>query len=325
MSLESTIATAEKKIFINHKENKEQSPIQSLEDDSRIVLPNIQGACLSASATVEASLVIPFFIYAVMAVMYIMQMILVQVHVQESLYNESRKIAKYVYLQDCMEKGLNDSKKLNSKDEEVVAWLEKGFSVAAIQAMFIQEIGTDYAKKSGIAGGNAGYIMLGSKVMEGNDDIVLEVRYVLKNPFDIFGIALKNFTQRAVVTAWLGSDDCSGVSKSGASDSQNNEYVYVTSGGTVYHTNRSCTYLKPSLQKVGAQQIADKRNENGEKYYRCEYCVGKMKQDSSLYITSYGNRWHVSEKCPKVSRCVMKVLKSSVADMKKCSKCALSE
>lgn len=324
MSLESKIETAEN-LFKNHKESEEQSPVQHVienqKNDSCIVLPNIRGTYLSASAAVEAALVMPIFIYAVMAVMYIMQMILVQIQVQESLYNAGRQIAKYAYLYDCIDKGMNERGDISRTDEQNISWFEKGISVVGVQAAFVREIGTGYADKAGIVGGNAGYVMLGSKIMEGSKDIILNVSYVLKNPFDIFGIAVKKFTQQVSVTAWLGDDKCMGVEGDDTLTHNNQEYVYLTTFGEVYHTDKGCTYLKPAVRRIKRENILNERNENGAKYYECEYCTKRAKETDSIYITSYGNRWHVTDKCPKINRSIMKVLKSSVADMRKCSKC----
>lgn len=329
MPLESKTEAVEN-LFRNHKESKEQSPVQypvkSLKEDSCIVLPDIQGAYLSASATVEAALVIPIFIYAVMTVMYIMQMIMVQVKVQESLYNTGRQVAKYAYFYDCMSKGMNVSEDITKTREQDLSGLDSGLQLAGAQALFIKEIGTQYAKQAGVIGGSAGFVMLGSKIMEGNKDIFLEVSYVLKNPFDIFGIALKKFTQQVSLTAWIGDDKCMGVeSDKTLSQNGDREYVYITTSGEVYHTQKSCTYLQPSVNRVRYENVQEMRNEGGAKYYRCEYCVKRTEAVEFVYITSYGNRWHTSSKCPRINRNIMKVLKTSVSDRKMCSKCRAGE
>lgn len=318
MSPESKKEAVDKKIFKNHKKERKQSR----KSDSCIVLPDIQGAYLSASATVEAALVIPIFIYAVMAVMYIMQMILVQVKVQESLYNTARKAAKYAYFYDCIDKGINSSSDISRTEEQNMQLFDKGISTAVLQIMFIQEIGAEYAQKAGIAGGNAGYIMLGSQAVQGTKEIILEVSYILKNPFDIFGIAVKKFTQRAAVTAWLGDSQCRGVeSDNSISEYADKEYVYIAASGTVYHTDRNCTYISPSIYNIGYGELSAKRNENGGRYYECDYCTRKMEAAGRVYITAYGTKWHVTDTCPKINRSVMKVLKSYAAGMRKCSKC----
>ena len=53
---------------------------------------------LRASSTVEAALVIPLFIYAVMAVMYFIQVMAVRSHVNDELYITLKKSAGYAYI-----------------------------------------------------------------------------------------------------------------------------------------------------------------------------------------------------------------------------------
>ena len=53
---------------------------------------------LPASATVEASLVIPIYIYAVLAVMYIMQILSVKSDMDRAVYNALRSMSKHAYM-----------------------------------------------------------------------------------------------------------------------------------------------------------------------------------------------------------------------------------
>lgn len=293
--------------------------------DSGKALPGLHGAYLSASATVEASIVIPIFIYAVMSVMYIIQMISVQVHIQESLYNVARSAAKYAYLYDCVKKGQSSKEDIkDAEGGEAAAWIENGFTIAALQAMLIKEAGTDYAGSVHILGGNAGYVMAGSRIMESGNDIVIRVSYAVRNPFDIFGIAPKKFVQQVSVTAWLGNASCTGVDADKGSDAgkkENEEYVYITQNGSVYHTDAVCTYLNISVEKIGIHEIDNRRNAGGGRYYECEYCLSHYQGMGECYISQYGDRYHLSANCPKIERSVMKVPLSSVGNMKQCSKC----
>lgn len=169
-----------------------------------------------------------------------------------------------------------------------------------------------------ISGGNAGYIMTGSKIRDGNNDIELEVRYAIRNPFDVFGIAIRTFTQKVCVSAWTGSDM---YAKDSASESNTQEYVYVTQDGDVYHTDRACTYIDIAVSKVSSVSVNKLRNKSGGIYYRCEYCGTDYSGLSEVYITEYGGRYHSNSSCPKIRRNVIKVLKTSVKGMRQCSKC----
>lgn len=81
---------------------------------------------LNASASVEGAIVIPLFIYAVMSIMFIMQVIAVQIHINNAFYVTLRKCAGYVYVYE------------NSGN------VPKGMVAETIRRLLIDEIGTDY-------------------------------------------------------------------------------------------------------------------------------------------------------------------------------------
>ena len=55
---------------------------------------------LKASATLEATLVIPLYVYAVLAVMFVIRLLNVYVDVDRAAYNTAREMCKYAYLYD---------------------------------------------------------------------------------------------------------------------------------------------------------------------------------------------------------------------------------
>lgn len=102
---------------------------------------------LNASASVEGAIVIPLFIYAVMSIMFIMQVIAVRIHINNAFYVTLRKCAGYVYVYE------------NSGN------VPKGMVAETIRRLLIDEIGTDYAADHNIMGGNAGIMFMSSTGM----------------------------------------------------------------------------------------------------------------------------------------------------------------
>lgn len=101
------------------------------------------------------------------------------------------------------------------------------------------------------------------------------------------------------------------------------EYVYLAEHGTVYHRNPSCVFLNPGISQISYQQVAEKRNWSGAKYYPCRRC-GKVQGELSglsVYITPYGDSWHTVKECPGLKRTVRKVLISEIGNLPACSKC----
>lgn len=117
------------------------------------------------------------------------------------------------------------------------------------------------------------------------------------------------------------ANDYDGVSM--VSEETDDTMVYVAKNGQVYHKNRECTYLRPSIRKTTVSQAADLRNQSGGKYYPCESCCDGREQGGQeyIYLTSYGNRYHLNRNCSKLKRMVRQVNLSEVGDMAACSKC----
>lgn len=253
-------------------------------------------AYLPASATVEAALVMPLYIYAVMAVIYILQIVLIRREVSTAAYNSLRTMSKYTY----------SFEKLEEKNETI--------SLAALYALMIGELGTDFASKNNIVGGNAGLIIANSELLNKGNELKLVLQYAVRNPFDIFGIGIINVKQECSVQAWLGENSSS------FEKNPEEEWVYITEQGSVYHTICDCTYINLVTTEMGVNEIEGKRNASGGKYYPCEKCAVNIKSET-VFITSYGNRYHVSPNCSRLKRFVMRVPFSSVENRKCCSKC----
>ena len=355
---------------------------------------------LNASASVEGAIVIPLFIYAVMSIMFIMQVIAVRIHINNAFYVTLRKCAGYVYVYE------------NSGN------VPKGMVAETIRRLLIDEIGTDYAADHNIMGGNAGIMFMSSKILNNNSVIDIKLTYSIKNPFDIFGLSTIRVTDRKRVNAWLGEDkdnfagnvsdkeyvyitaggevyhtnkectyllryileadyaadhnimggnagimfmsskilnnnsvidikltysiknpfDIFGLSTIRVTDRKrvnawlgedkdnfagnvsDKEYVYITAGGEVYHTNKECTYLLRYILEADRSCMDVLRNASGAKYYSCEHC-GQTKDTTSIYYTLYGTRYHSSRNCTELKRNIQKVSKDSVSDRRLCEKC----
>ena len=125
-------------------------------------------------------------------------------------------------------------------------------------------------------------------------------------------------------------DDYSGESMAPEEDGENaetDEKVYITKNGKVYHCRSDCTYLKPSVKVVAFAQVGSKRNSSGGKYKPCERCCKNISLDDigSVYITSYGNRYHCTKNCTEIKRDIRVVKKSEIGNMPPCSKCGKNE
>lgn len=191
----------------------------------------------------------------------------------------------------------------------------QNFSTATIAALFISDVGYDFAVDNHIVGGNIGWNFSQSKVSKDDSKIDIVLNYTIKNPIDIFGIACVNFTERKVTDLWAGEkmDDFEP-----EDSAQKKEIVYITANGEVYHKSRTCTYLTRIVKSCSLKEISGLRNASGGKYYPCSKC---KKLSSTLYYTQYGSRVHSDRNCSDLCRVIIEVEKSKVKDRRECSKC----
>ena len=101
---------------------------------------------------------------------------------------------------------------------------------------------------------------------------------------------------------------------------EDEETVYITETGMVYHRDYHCNYLELSARMVPAEIVEDLRNESQGKYYPCERCAHKG-AGSGVYITDYGDRYHTSLSCSGLKRTIYAVPLSEAVGKGACSKC----
>lgn len=104
-------------------------------------------------------------------------------------------------------------------------------------------------------------------------------------------------------------------------ESEEDEYVYITENGSVYHRSKSCSHLKVSIRIVDSLQIDSYRNKDRAKYYPCEYC-SSAQSSGLLFITDYGNRYHASPNCSGLKRVILTRRLKEVEGYPPCSSCS---
>ena len=123
--------------------------------------------------------------------------------------------------------------------------------------------------------------------------------------------------QKFSVRTWIGRDPNHTLGWKG--EEKEKEMVYVTLHGEVYHRDLKCSHIHLSIRLVSDIQRETLRNENGEKYYACEYCGGGS---GMVYITESGNRYHSSLMCSGLKRSILKVPITQLEGMRPCSRCS---
>lgn len=258
---------------------------------------------LNASMTVEAAFALPLFLFFIVNLISVMNVISVQSRFNAAIHQVGNKMAFYGYAYE----------KANIVPE--------GIASVLLTQMYAREevmdyVGVTYLNKSCIKNGAAGISFAGTAIMERDDIVEICVNYQVLPLFSILGFDGFDMNQRYYGRAWTGYDVETGLSDF----TQDDPMVYVTETGTVYHTNRNCTYLNPSIVEVNKDSIADKRNQSGGKYYPCEIC-GSSNMQETAYITTQGSSYHTMITCSGLKRTIYTIPLSQVGVRGRCSKC----
>lgn len=259
-----------------------------------------------ASLTVEAALVLPIFIFTICFMMYFTEIVRIQAEVGNELYKQCKDISLYAYVQERAE----SSQIIGSGQiEDLVSGM---LSSIYVKSKITNELGENYFEINHV---DSGISLLLSSYMQENDTIDIVGIYSIKIPLQFFHIDKVRVIQRARIRAWTGYD-----ASNDGTDSEE-EIVYITQYGSVYHVDISCTHINLSIAQVSESQVRNLRNNSGGKYYECELC-GDEQGNGSLFITNTGDRYHKRRDCSGIRRGIMAVPISEVEGRGPCQRCS---
>lgn len=257
------------------------------------------------SMTLEASFALPFFLFAVLNILFAVSIIGTQSRINAALHQVGNKLAFAGY---AYENTVGDA----LPDGLAGVAVTEGYA----RGQIVEYVGRDYLENSCVKGGAGGLSFIGSSVMGEDDVIDLKISYRVRPFVELMGFDGFLLSQRYYGRAWTGYD----VTGSAGSGTGEDPMVYITKSGTVYHLDRNCSYLNPKIETVSAQAVSDRRNASGAKYVPCGSCGAGGGADQ-VYITSYGSSYHRRLNCPGLKRTIYTVPLSEVGARGRCSKC----
>lgn len=241
-----------------------------------------------ASLTIETALVLPIFVFAMIMLVMISDALCLYVNVQRALHQNAKEAAMLSHCEHI------------SEDE----WY----------ASVLEDIGTAYLDRAPMVDGSRGISFDGSYIMQ-QDFIHLQASYRLQFPYDMFGVGNIPMTQRSLMHAWVGYGDTFEEMQDGTEE----QTVYITPYGTVYHLSPECSHLRLSIREIRAGEEGGLRNKDGGRYKDCELCY--MEESSILYITDTGDRYHSHMNCSGLKRVIMTIPISEAGSRGLCSRC----
>ena len=263
---------------------------------------------LAASITIEASLILPLYLFFFVNLLSIFDIVKLQCDMEAALHQTGRQL---------MMTEATTRSFIKADDGDSKAGVAAGAVNAALAGKMVKDyLGEEYLEHSPIRGGASG-LKLGETTLYSNGDILDIVAVCKVHP--LFGIA--SFKDFPIEGRFYGHA-FTGYSPDEGSDStdEGEELVYITESGTAYHKSLDCSHLKLSVKQVSKKEVSSKRNTDGAKYYPCEYC-GKN-GGNTVYITNYGNRYHTKRNCGGIKRTIRTVRISEAIGRTPCSECA---
>ena len=286
-----------------------------------------KGVPFSASITVEASLVLPLFIFFFVNIMTMFNIVKVQSDLEAALHRTGSEISQMAFDVRSAGKvisggsdsrGQQDAKDTGSEDGSAQ---KAGETIAGILSVpyaagKVREYLGSGIEKSVVTNGSAGISFLESKVMLGNDIVDIVADYKVHPLIPIIGFSEFPIQGRYYGHAWTGYD----VSGGSGTSYPPEEYVYITEHGEVYHRDINCKHLRLSVKSVPFDEIGNFRNKDSAKFYPCTYC-GKGLGGGNVFITDYGNRYHSTTDCIALKRKIYTVPLSEVGGRGPCKNC----
>ena len=240
------------------------------------------------SMTVEASLTIPIFLFAVLCLIYLLEVQAIRISVHSAAQGAAKNAAEDIVTLPVL-------------------------NLFKLKSDMVKLIGPERLEGGIIEGGKSGISCLGSIYYPSTGEIHIRVSYKIKMPFP--GFMHLGIRQRDtfIVKAWTGY-------KKPDVEDEDGQIVYVTDTGTVYHTNYQCSYLQLSIRFLASSGLSGIRNLGGGRYRSCEKCV-QGRAMAGVYVTDSGNRYHNSLNCSGLKRSIRAVKKSKAYGKGPCNRC----
>ena len=241
--------------------------------------------CQKGTYTLEAVIVIPLIAMYLVTVLSFFSVLKIQCAVDEAVLYAGRKTA--------VESSVVES-------EELLFLSAETYMIYALQ----DNVLIDQYVKNGVLG-----IALWKSNFYG-DEIILQAEYTVVLPFS-FGLGELRFTSQNQFHKWT----------NGSLYEENEDYVYVTLYGEVYHANLNCRSIQISTKSSTIDEISHLRGKNGQRFYECSRCEWKTEKKERVYYTDYGTLYHKDIACSAIKRTIEKIKLEDIGERRPCSFC----
>lgn len=262
-------------------------------DDGENCKHQHKGACClpsfirRGSMTLEATLVLPLFIFAMISCMLFGQMLVLKGRMHQGLAQAAMDMAVMEYKEQKSGRHTNTAQ---------LRILQKKYADIDDLPLIINISGLNF---------------IGTKIPNDMDEIEVHMNYSLTiNPplGNIQKMKITDIIYQKAFTGYMPSifetgDGC----------------VYVAKYGTVYHKSLSCSHIMLSI--AGSGKIQDYLD-GKTRYQACKKCAKHASGDiTQLFIPKEGDCYHVSLSCSGLTRDVREISIWETGGLKPCSRC----
>ena len=268
-----------------------------------------EAKAFKASMTVEASIALPLFIFFFVNIMTLFNIVKIQCDMEAAMHQTGNRLSMEAFY-------LCYGKELLGGERGGLAEAGAGLlGILQAKDLVLDYLGPE-ADKSCISEGREGISFIQSRILMGNDIVDIIADYKVHPLIPVIGFEEFTVESRYYGHAWTGYDIELGFGQ----EENEEEMVYVTEHGEVYHRSTGCEHLKINVSCVEMSELDILRNKDGKKYKACEYCGGNIGA-GTVFVTQYGDRYHSSVGCTGLKRKIYTIPISEVGGRRPCSSC----
>ncbi len=236
------------------------------------------------SVTLEAMLIIPFFIFGMLAIYDMGQSAIAEAFVYEAAAETVEYMAEYGYIS------------------------EPDFSLPYI--VFEDYLDDKTVVEKYIKNGVSGVDFLGTYFSEREESVVLVVNYTKQISLPFMPCLMKEKSFSIKQRAYVGNVR---ITDENEQNYETDTKVYVAENESVYHKDVECTHLKLTITSTDMQAVSSLE------YSSCQLCGNDY--SDKVYITSTGTHYHSSINCSGLKRTVYEIDITDTNGLMPCSRC----
>lgn len=238
--------------------------------------------------TVEACVVVPLFLFFMLAVGRLVMLMFAEAHIHQSLAEAANYTAGYCYLEEKLSAGTQTEGLIN---------------LAILTKQFRTYLGDDPYVEQTIKNGKTGIILSIKHDADNKKIFTVKAVFFASIQIPVLGNYYVRMTDVIKEKAFIGYER--GENK--------DRYVYVTPNESVYHSRRSCSHLSLSVSEIREGQKGD--------YSPCGFCGKDNSVSGKFYIAKTGNVYHSRSDCSGLKRTIRRVSIENVGGLGPCQRC----